>query len=460
MAASEQMIINSRPRATIFFATAFNFAYARKRSLVYLAIPCFITDLISTYISYYLPLGNREVIYLSILNSLPTAWLIAAIMMLMIDAARGGKASLRGLSLRAISFLPKIYFSFIAVSVFIAFTLANPLLIFFAIFFTWAPAFAVADTYYAPVGQNKDDDEVELFEDEEDGYSYRQKPANQSIFFSQAWNVGLVRSINLAGLQLLPTLSMTLLFWIVLVLPMSSSQIISGGEHNLFSLAFQVALSSVFECLAIGVWAALFILLLPQAAEHDLGLLPKASLFDFEKANPYLLRLSTILLAIVIAGASSIYLVYQGRESKNMPAGTVLNVNKAYIENKTLVFRLLVTDTEKNYRWLLADRFLIAVTDSEHDVLQIADNLLFDEIAMKHLKFIPPQSSSLVVYDSYGKEVPGDALSPRSGTLEIVARYPLPDRETGKLSYALFYKNQLAGIMRGPLLRGVLEYEQ
>ena len=448
-------------RSLTFLALSYDFAFSRKRALTYLTIPCLLSSLIVTLLSYYYPLGNRQTIYLSIINSLPAAWMLAAVMMLAIDHARGGKSSLIGTSWRAVIFLPKVYFSFLAVLMFIASAIANPFLVFFAVFFVWAPAFAVADTYYVPpVRNDEEEEEGDLFDEDDEMPLARKTPPVRSALFSEPWNIGLVRSINLASMQMLPTLLIAMLFWLVQVLPLSGVQMVTSGEVNVLSLTLQVAVSSLLKAFALGMWASLFVLILPQPVGHDLGFLPSENLFDWNNCNPYFRRATTLFLALGLGVAATVHLIYQEKLARDMPNNTTITLNKAYVEDGNLVLRLLVSDVSHKYRWLMAEGFVVAITDPQKDVIQFSDNMLFNGLAVQNLKFITPDRSMLVAYDSNGDEIPLDALAPRSGALEIVSRYPLPERDAlAQFSYALFYSNQLSGSKRGPLIKGLINYK-
>ena len=152
---------------------------------------------------------------------------------------------------------------------------------------------------------------------------------------------------------------------------------------------------------------------------------------------------------------ATIFLFYQTTTTKDIPDNTKIQINNAYIDGEQLTLRIMVHDSDYEMRWLVPSQFQIVLENPDNKIETLPAAGTFNLLPRALIGTISPDRDSIVVYNTEGREISPDSISPRSEALELVLRYPLPKPEDKGKGFSLYYRNIITGSHKGPLFRGI-----
>ncbi len=439
------------------------FARARKWVLFSLAFFPLSAELAARYLTYTRPLSRENLYILWFLVSIADVWLVSMALMLAIEHLRGSKAKggkhqvdLGELSNRALRHLLKPYLSYMLTSLIVSIGVSPryfiPAII-FLLFFMWAPAFCIGESYVP----RSDDDDLDDQSENEAG----EKLHLRCFTHMSLWELGLGRSARLAG----PSFHLsTQLALLVVVAHLGIPGLVSltlGDRFGFTNIALQVTSAYFGHAMVIGIWAGTFLMILPVSARREIGIGEYLPPHGNEK-TPWRFqgRLVPNLILFGLVILSSTYVYREQQDASQIPKGVHLEVDKMRTSASAFILQLKISDPEKNFRWLNPRNFAVAYGSQADTAKQVvAENKSgeqntigrYGELVKEFMKLDDLQSGPIFfpvkrvdIFDPGSLALDPENFQPAYVPLTFVLFFDYPVEFESDGAFSLYYQS-LAG---------------
>ena len=422
---------HQRPRTVIGpidWGIAFAWAY-RRQILMLCAVPL-LAELMASYFLFYDRLARKHLLLIFIGTTATNVWFLISIVLLAIAVTAERPVVLSQFASQAIKHLPKpflSYFAAVAVVLMGASALILPGLIFLG-FMLWAPAFcigeiAVGDEPASPGGRSAKEEGKEV---------ERGAFKNRSIL-----DLGLVRSIRLAGKNYVYSVQLVLLMLCGALLPGMLIEFSFPESLEFWVQVLKASASSAVTALVVGVWAGSFLTLLPAEAKRELGIVSYKDPRDFYtgKSLPrYEGRLPLQGMLLVISIAASWFFMQTLTARVEMPDSVRLKLSGVSQRDGEVIVDLTLTDDENNFRWFAPDAFHATLpVDPNAQQSPEKERPWYERVNDTKGQPGPDvRELEMLRFDlitASGEKLTDDAISPVYEPLRVVLAFKLPEGE-------------------------------
>ncbi len=444
------------------------FAWSHKRLLLTLAaLPIFI-ELVTAYMVFSTPLPQNQFFLVKVCSEGANAWLITVVAMACFERIKGMPIRTVDILRRAFRNLPKVFFSYVLFISLVSISLLLLPILFFVLFFVWAPYFCVGEFYSRVQDKKKDDEYEEPYDPEYD----EPRPVVQSSFTNKSiWELGFTRSLQFSQKNLSATFQMNVLFWFGMFVPPAVVDLMSTGHTGFFILTVKIVLSSVVGIFILAAAVSAFSLMLSSTAKEEIGITGYPTLGQMGVTRkPFRIQdrysLFGILVAMSLIGTFSV--LNQLKNEQLMPETAQVEFEKFERTTNTGQVTIRITDTEDNFRWLVPSLIHLelgqeqaattalstspsmevstvagpSIGGAEHSLNKSSGNRESQVAAKKKDTVSTPSliaPTRYAVLGSDGVELPRERFAPYYEPLKVVLYYNLPDELPEQGGFSLKY---------------------
>ncbi len=433
------------------------------RQICFLGLPVLIAELLVGYVLYSMPMTPKVLFVASIALGGVHAWFLGAVFAYFINLMRHEYWSYFQIAKHSLVFLPKVFLSYSLFSLLINLGIRFPPALIMLFFFMWAPVFCAAESLAIGNLQKlsffgKEDEEEEYDACSDDKELCKESKEKKSFQNVSVLDLGVGRSMQLVGKNLIPSFQVFVLFWAAFVVPLALVYLSLKEPSDLWGQFFQVSLSATATILVSGLLVGAFLSLLTESSFAELGLLPED--FHFELLNgrhPWALGNAKPGLFFFIAFlsiVSSLYYAYMSNKLEPVPLSVVYEVETLDREDDNIVIRVKIQDEERQFRWFDIEQFRV-VYDSKR--IPGASSYSISE-KPRIVNLVKPKVERSLIYSMEGELLAPPFFKPHYGDILVVLRLPIPSSVPKNSQVFLYYGHESSkkhGIEE-PLFRGEL----
>lgn len=409
------------------------FAWSHKRTLCLLAVFPTAVDLGATYLQFTRALQPRDVFLLLVCSMLVNTWLLQAVLALTVEHMRRRSSGIFDLLYHGWAWLPKVFFSYVALLLLVMLFALFPLLAICIFFFVWAPLFCAAEQFapeaVRPKRRTEDEaDDLELPSD-----TFFQLGPETTWFKGKAiWHLGILRSVRFARENWLVTVQIIVMLWCAHTIPTALVEVFGPPRAEFSSLTLQMIFSSLAEVIVLAAVSGIFLRLLPAEAKAEIGIERSGTSEPGEGWESWpgfsFVRKKLIFVLLTLsAGLSTFYILERIKEEQQMPRSVAVTLQPEKVENGRLVLDVRLIDEAYAFRWLDTASFILFL-GSKPPAAETEDD-----------SFLKPDG--VIAYADDGSKLADDLLNPHYGPLRLVLYYALPGgASAGEEEYSLYYR--------------------
>ncbi|MCC6954904.1 MAG: hypothetical protein IT290_12375, partial [Deltaproteobacteria bacterium] len=373
---------------------------------------------IVSYITFRYPLAQHEWFLIFVAVFVAEAWLLNSAFMFTFEKLNPALPRKGQLAIRALHLLPKVLLSFTVVTALFVASGFFPILVILSLAFVWAPFFVAGETFGKEIVKDPDADEGYDADDEAFG-----APKEEFSFSSQSlWQIGLGRSFVFSVTNISLTLELVILFSIVKIGPVALLTLLKGDASSAVFPVIDGALPTFLSTFLLSAMTYLFLLHLPRAAREELSL-PR-----FTEEEQMLRRNQKPHPLIIMVGVPLSILAYwvvlrEVQREGVIPPAAQLTVESIRRDGDTLIWKVRLEDSQRQFRWLDTEDFLlVASPKAEKTVAPVSDESREERRTQTLREFTPDRA---YVFGADGKLIE-QSYRPSYDPLVVELRFMLP----------------------------------
>ena len=257
----------------------------------------------------------------------------------------------------------------------------------FGVFLTWAPVFVAGEFFTKPIAEEEEDEDFDSGSEE----TFRHRPPR---FFSgmSVIDIGIDRSFGFSIAHLGLTVSVLVLGWSAKVVPAALGSFLFGSSTHFGAVAVETFVSSLALGIVMAIAGVTFLGVLPKEARRELELLDDSLLSHSPAPGRRRVFLRALgLFSTTAAVIATLYLVQSLKGEQGFPQTSLPKTFSIAQKDGLLRIKFDVSDRERAFRWLDADRFRLRVRRSEEEMKREAELLKQDAPGASSLPTEAPQ---------------------------------------------------------------------
>ena len=340
-------------------------ARAHWKSIAFLSVLAGMMEIVLTLIAYGAELEQQQEVLRQIVLFLVTTWSFVAVSMFSVEKAKGEKVSLVAVSLRALQFLPKVFFSSLIFLFLVASAVRFGLLWLIVVFFIWAPFFCVIETY----AEREAEDDKGGEDENDDGLS-SQNLVPRSLFFNKsALELGYSRSMQTCISHFKSSLQAAVLLACFILIPAAFFLVVESVADNFLVESVKMLSTSFLYCFSVSFCTGALLRLVPTVSLPEIGLSKESfDSLEFPHGNVTLQDNGRLFAALIFSIFVALAVVAQQGQSRFMfPEGGVAEIQSAAVGESYFTLKVKLSNLDNHFLFFDKDKLRVAVTSINED---------------------------------------------------------------------------------------------